>query len=148
MQEHLHSSRALLDRGLFRHVLEPEFLHSFQEHWRFVAAGVGEDRLAAGREELRYENSKGSGVLTFVEDIRGEDQVEGPETLHARFAPLEGRHLRFQIQVRAGVVDRKVEGSLVVIGSEYARAPGQRQDGRQSDAAPQLDGVGTRKVAS
>jgi hypothetical protein len=35
-----------------------------------------------------------------------------------------------------------------VIGREHARAPGERQDGRQSDTAPQLDGVDARKVAS
>ena len=148
MQEHLHSSRALLDCGLFHRDFEPAFLHSFQKDRRFVAAGVGEDRLAAGRQELRYEIGEGGGVLALVQYICGEYQIEGPETLQARFAPVEGGDLRFQVQVRAGIVDRKVEGGLVVVGREHARAPGQRQDGRQSDAAPQLDGVGARKVAS
>ena len=125
----------------------PRSLHSFQEDRRFVAAGVGEDRLATGREELRYEISQSSGVLALVEDVGGENQVEGPDTLYVRFAPVEGGDIRFQVQVRAGVVGGKVEGGLVMVCREYSCAAGERQDGGQPDTAPKLDGTVSRKVA-
>ena len=60
-----------------------------EEDWRFVTAGVGEDRLTAGREQLRYEVGEGGSVLTLVEDVRGEDQVVGSHTHCIRFAPIE-----------------------------------------------------------
>ena len=68
--------------------------------------------------------------------------------LYIRFAPVEeGSYLRLQVQVRAGVVGGEVEGGPVVIGREYTCAAGESEDGGQSDAAPKLDGAGTRKVA-
>jgi len=66
MQEHLHPSRAVFDRDLFQRVLEPDFLHFLEKDRRFVAAGVGEDRLPAWCEKLRYEAGEGSGILAFV----------------------------------------------------------------------------------
>jgi len=51
------------------------------------------------------------------------------------------------VQVRAGVVDGEVEGGLVVVCRQYSCAAGEREEGRQPDAAPKLDGAGTRKVA-
>jgi len=147
VQEHHYLSRNYLYRHFLCHVLETLLLHSFQKVWRFVAAGVGDNRLTASRKELRHEGGQGSGVLALVEDIRGDDQVEGPDALWVRFAPVEGGDLRFQIQVRAGVVDRKVEGGLVMVCGEYSCAADERQDGRQSDTAPQLDGLDTSEFA-
>jgi hypothetical protein len=147
VQEHLYTSRRLLDGDLFRCILEPVSLHSFQKDRRFVTAGVGEDRLAAGRKELRYEVSESKGVLTLVEDVSGEDQVERPNTLYVRFAPVEGGDLRFQVQVSADVVGREVEGGLVVVRSEDFGALGVREYSGQPDAAPQLDNARTPKMA-
>ena len=148
MQEYLHPSRALLDGDLLRCIAEPETLHGFQEDRGFVTAGVGEDHLlAAGREQPRYEASEGGGVLSLVEHVRGEDHVEGPDTSYVWFAPVECGDLRFQFQVGAGVVGRKVEGGLVVVCGEYPCPAGECDDGRQPDAAPELDGTGAGKVA-
>src|SRR5215204_5791229 len=63
VQEHLDSPRALLDRGLLCRVLKALLFHSVQKDRRFVAAGVGEDRLAAWREELRDEISEAEAFL-------------------------------------------------------------------------------------
>ncbi len=147
MQENLHRFRTLLHRRFLDRVLEPEILHSFQKDWCFVAAGVGEDRLAARREQLRHELGECSGILTLVEDVGGENEVEGPDTLYVRFAPVEEDRIRFQVQVRAGIVGGEVEGGLVVVCREYACAADEREDGGQPDAATKLDGAGTRKVA-
>ncbi len=121
---------------------------SLQKDRRFVTAGVGEDRLAAWREQLRYEVGEGGCVLTLVEDVRGEDQVERPDTLYVRFAPVEEGDLRFQVQVSAGVVGREVEGGLVVVRSEDFGALGEREYGGQPDAAPQLDNALAPKISS
>jgi len=147
VKEHLHASRALLDGGLFRRVHEPESLHSFQEDRGFGTAGVGEDRLAAGREQFRYEVGEGGGVLALVEDVRGENQIEGPKILCFWFAPVEQDRIRFKVQIRADIVGRKVDGGLVVVCRAYPRAAGEREHGGQPNAAPQLDGAGTGKVA-
>jgi hypothetical protein len=147
VQEHLHTSRRLLDGDLFRCILETESFHNFQKDRRFVTAGVGEDRLAAGRKELRYEVSESNCVLTLVEDIRGEDQVEGPHTPYVRFAPVEDGDLRFLVQVSVCVVGREVEGSLVVVRSKDFGAVGERKYGWQPDAAPQLDNALAPKIS-
>jgi len=108
----------LLDGDLFRSVLETLLLHLLQEDRRFVAAGVGDDRFAAGRKELRYEVRQGGGVIALVEDVRREDQVEGPLPPYVRLAPVEDGDLWFQTQVRAGIIGGEVEGGLVVVCRE------------------------------
>ena len=137
----------MLDRSLLRGILESQVLHGLQEDRRFVTAGVGEDRLATWRQEFRYEVSEDRGVLTLVEDIRGENEVEHPDTLCVRFAPVEKGRIRFPVQVRDGVVGGKVEGSIVMVCRQYSCAAGEREDCGQPDAAPKLDGAGTLKVA-
>ena len=147
VQEHLHRSRRLLDGDLLRYILETESLHSFQKDRRFVAAGVGEDRLASGRKQLRYEVSEGRGVLTLVENVRGKDQVEDTNTRYVRPAPVESGDLRLQTQVRTGIIGREVEGGLVVVRSKDFGALGECKYGGQPDAAPQLDNARTPKIA-
>src|SRR5215204_742349 len=147
VEEHLHTSRRLLDGDLFSCILEVASFHSFQGDRRLVTARGGEDRLAAGRKELRYEVSESNCVLTLVEDVRGEDQVEGPHALYVRFAPVEDGDLRFLVQVSAGVVGREVESGLVVVRSKDFGALGEREYGGQPDAAPQLDNARTPKIA-
>jgi hypothetical protein len=147
VQENLHPTRGLLDDDLFRCILEPVSLHSFKKDRRFVTAGIGEDRLTAGREQLWYEVGEGSSVLTLVEDVRGEDQVVGSNTPCIRFAPVQNCDFRFSAEVRAGIVGCEIEGGLVVVCSEDFGALVEREYGGQPDAAPQLDGVSTRKVA-
>ncbi len=89
MQEHLDHSRILLHRLVLDRVPEPEALHRLQKYRRFVAAGVGEECLSAGREELGCQVGEGLGVLAFVEHVGGENEVEGPDTLDLRLAPVE-----------------------------------------------------------
>ena len=147
MQEHLHLSRRLLDGDLLSRVFKAPLLYRPEEHRRLVTAGIGEDRLAAWREQLRYEVGESGCVLSLVEDVRGEDQIERPDTLHVRFAPVEKGDLRFQAQVRAGVVGREVEGCLVVIRSKDIGAFGEREYGGESDAASELDGAYSPKTS-
>src|SRR5215203_4276971 len=148
VQEHLDSPRALLDRGLLCRVLKALLFHSVQKDRRFVAAGVGEDRLAAWREELRDEISEGRGVLALVQDICGDNELEGAHAPDLRLPPVESEYLRFQIEIRAGVVGRKLQCGLVVVCSQDFGAPGECHSGREPDAAPELDSADTRKVAS
>ncbi len=147
MQKHFYPPRALLDRGLFRRVPEPECLHRFEKDRRFVAAGVGEERLPAGCEELGYQVGEGCGVLALVEHVGGEDEVEGSKTTDVRRAPVEEGRAGFRGQVSAGVVGGEVEGGLVMVRGEYGGAPGERDDGGQPDAAPKLDSSRPIKVA-
>src|SRR5919107_1562236 len=127
VQEYLHISTSLLHCRFRYHDFEALFLHRPKEDWRFVTAGICEDRLSAGRKQLRYEVGQGGCVLTFVEDVRGEDQVESSPTRYARLAP--------------------VESGLVVVRSKYFGALGKRKYGGQPDAAPQLDNARTPKVS-
>jgi hypothetical protein len=99
-------------------------LHCLQKVRRLVAAGIGEDGLRAGSEELRYQVGEGLGVLTFVEDVGGEYEVEGSDTLDVRRAPVEEGRIRLPTQVGAGVVGREVEGRLVMVRRQYCRAAG------------------------
>jgi hypothetical protein len=148
MQEHLHTSSRLFDGDLFRCILESASLHSVQKDRRLVTAGVGEDRLAVWCEQLRYEVGESDCVLTLVEDVRAEDQIERPDTLYVRFAPVEKGDFRFQVQVSAGVVGCEVEGGLVVVRSEDFGALGEREDCGQPDATPQLDNAPAPKSSS
>ena len=147
MEEDLHPSRRLLDGGLFRFILEPVSLHSFQKDPRLVTARVGEDRLTAGREQLWYEAGEGSSIRTLVEDVRGKDQVEGSHTRYVRLAPVESGNLRFLVQVSAGVVGCEVEGGLVVVRSKDIGALGEREYCGQPDAAPQFDNACIPKIS-
>jgi hypothetical protein len=147
VQEHLYLPRVLLHRHVFRRVLESQSLHRLEEDRSFVAARVGEDRLAARREKPGYEIRQGRGVLAFVEDVRGENEVEGTHTLYVRLAPVESGGLRLQVQVRSGVMGREFEGSLVVVCREDFRTAGEGGDGWKSDTAPKLDGARPGEVA-
>ena len=147
MQEHLYSSRTLLYRRFLCHVVEAQSLHRLEEDRSFVPARVGEDRFAAGREQVRYEAGEGGGIFALVKDVCGEDQVEGPHTPYVRLAPVENGDLRFQAQVRAGVVGGEVEGRFVVVRSEDFGAAGESEDGGKADATSELDGAGTGEVA-
>ena len=147
MQENLYRSRALLYRRILCRVLEPASFHSFQKDRRFVATGIGDNRLAAWREEPRYEVSEGGGVLALVENIRSDNQVEGPQTPYVRFAPVEAGDLRFQIKVRAGIEGCEIEGGPVVVCREHSCAAGECRNGGKPDTAPQLDGVPAPQIA-
>jgi hypothetical protein len=147
VQEYLHISTSLLHCRLRYHDFEALFLHRPKEDWRFVTTGICEDRLSAGRKQLRYEVGEGGCVLTFVEDVRGEDQVESSPTRYARLAPVESGDLRFLVQVSVGVVSCELEGGLVVVRSKDFGALGERKYGGQPDAAPQLDNARTPKVS-
>jgi hypothetical protein len=147
VQEHPHISISLLHSRFHYHGFEALFLHRLEEDRRFVTAGIGEDRLAAGRKQLWYEVSEGGCVLTLVEYVRGKDQVEGPYTRYVRLAPVENRDLRFLVQVSAGVVGCEVEGGLVMVRSKDIGALGEREYGGQPDTAPQFDNERTPKIS-
>jgi hypothetical protein len=129
MQEHPHLARALLDRNLFHGVLEAVPFHSPQINERFVAAGVSEDRLSNGGEQLRYQIGEGHGVLAFVEHVRGEDEIEHFQALDIRRAPVEEGRIGFAVQVGAGVVGGEFQGGLVVVRGKYRGAAGEGDDG-------------------
>jgi hypothetical protein len=97
VQDHLHPSPTLLDRDLLRHVLEPAFFHSLEEDRHLIAAGVGEDRLPAGIEELRHQVGEGRCVLAFVEDVGGENEAEGSQTFDFGRAPVEEGRVGFEV---------------------------------------------------
>ena len=137
----------MLDDDLLGPIFETLLLHLPEEDGPFVAAGIGEDRLAGRREQPWYEVGEGGCVLTLVEDVRGKDQVEGPHTLYVRFAPVEDGDLRLEVQVSAGVMCREVEGGLVVVRSKDIGVLGERDNGGQPDAAPQLDNALTPKIS-
>ena len=137
----------MLDGDLFRRIFVALLLHRPKEDWRFVTAGVSEDRLTTGREQLWYEVGEGSNILTLVEDVRGENQVKGFHTRYLRLAPLENRDLRFSFEVREGIVGCEIEGGLVVVRSKYFGALGKRKYGGQPDAAPQLDNARIPKIS-
>src|SRR5829696_5492574 len=147
VQEHLHTSRRLLDRYLLLPIFETLLLHRPKEDRRFVTAGIGEDRLAARREQLWYEVGESGCVLTLVEDVRGEEQVETTHARYVRLAPVENRDFRFLVQVSAGVVGCEVESGLVVVGSKDIGALGEREYGGQPDTAPQFDNECTPKIS-
>jgi hypothetical protein len=147
MQEHLHPPRALLDRDLFQRVLEPMFLHRLEKDRRFVSAGVGEDRHPTGPEEPGHQIGEGSGILAFVEDVGGEDEVERSHAPNVRRAPVEEGRIWLPAQVHAGVVGREVEGCLVVVCRQHRCTAVERNESRQPDAASQLDDSCPIKVA-
>ncbi len=129
MQEHLHVFRALFNHHILRKVLEPAPLHRPQKDRRFVAAGVGEDRLPTWHEELRYQICECRCVLAFVEHVGGENEVESSDTLDLRRAPVEEGRIWLPAEVIAGIVGGEVEGGLVVVRRQYRRAAGERDDG-------------------
>lgn len=147
MQEYLHVFRASFNHHILRKILKPVSLHRPQKVRRFVAAGVGEERLSAWREELRYQVGEGLGVLAFVEHVGGENEVESSDTPDVRRAPVEEGRIWLPTQVLTGIVGGEIEGGLVVVCRQYRRAAGERDDGGQTDAAPEFDGAGTSKVA-
>jgi len=146
VKEHRHLPRGLLHRRILYCVLESQSLHRFQEDRRFITSGVGEDHLAAGREELRREIREGGGVLALVEDVRGDNEVEAPHTPDLGLAPVEDGDVWPQAKVRTGVVGRELEGRLVVVRREDLCAAGEGCDGWKSDTAPEFDGASSSKV--
>jgi hypothetical protein len=148
VHQHPDPSPALLHHYDLRRVLEPPLLHQLEEQRRVLAPGVGEDGLAARREQLGHEIREGRSAPPLVEHVCGEDEVEGPEPLHVGRVPVEERGLRFPVQVRPGVVDREVEGGFVVVGREDSCATCEGGDGGEPDAAAELDGAPAGQVSA
>jgi hypothetical protein len=146
MHHHPDLSSALLHHHAPGRVLEPALLNQPEEQWRVLAPGVGEDGLAARREQLGHEIRERWNAPPLVEHVGGEDEVEGPEPLHVGRVPVEERGLRFQAQVRPGVVDREVEGGFVVVGREDSCATREGGNGGEPDAAAELDGAPAGQV--
>jgi hypothetical protein len=137
VQEHRHLPLSLFHRHALRRVLEPPLLHQLQKLWRVPAARVGEDGLAARREQRGDEIREGGGVTPLVENVCGGNEVEGPRALWV--VPVEERGLRLAAEVRPGVMGREFEGAFVVVGRENSSAAREGNDGGEPDAAPELD---------
>jgi hypothetical protein len=120
---------ALLHFHALRRVLESTVFHKLQKHRRVVAPGVGENCLAARCEQLGDEARQGGDVPGLVEHVGGDNEVEGSEVLRVRRVPVEVRNLRLSVELGEGVVERKIEGCLVVVGSEDLRACVEGNDG-------------------
>jgi hypothetical protein len=141
VHQHLDPSPTLLHPHALRPVLESAVLHQLEKRRRGLASGVGEQGLAVRREQLGDEIREGRGVPPLVEHVGGEDTFEGSEALRLRRVPVEERGLRLAAQVRPGVVGGEVEGGLVVVRRENFGAAGESDDGREPDAATELDGA-------
>jgi hypothetical protein len=148
VHQHPDPSPALLHHYALRRVLEPPLPHQLEEQRRVLAPGVGEDGLAARREQLGHEIREGRSAPSLVEHVGGENQVEGPEPLHVGRVPVEERGLRFPAQVRPGVVDREVEGGFVVVSRENFCATREGGEGGEPDAAAELDGAPAGQVSA
>ncbi len=146
MHQHPDPSPALLHHYALRRVLEPPLPHQLEEQRRVLAPGVGEDGLAARREQRGDDIREGRNAPPLVEHVGGEDEVEGPEPLHVGRVPVEERGLRLPAQVRPSVVDREVEGGFVVVGRENSCAAREGDDGGEPDAAAELDGAPAGQV--
>ncbi len=146
MQQHRDPPPALIHHDALRRVLEPPLIHQLEEQRGVLAPGVGEDGLAAWREQLGHELRESQSAPPLVEHVGGEDEVEGPEPLQVGGVPVEERYLRLQANIRPGVVDREVEGCLVVVGRENLCAAREGGDGGEPDAAAELDGAPAGKV--
>ena len=78
-----------------------------------------------GASSRRYEVGEGGRVLTLVEDVRSEDEVEASRYPLCPVRASRGwRRSGSQVQVSAGVVGGEVEGGLVVVRSEDFCAAG------------------------
>ena len=146
MHEHRYSSPALLHQCALRRVLESSRLHLLEEQRRVPAPGVGENGLAAWREQPGHEIREGRYAPPLVEQVGAQDEFEGPEPLHDGGVPVEERSLRFQAKVRPGVMEREVEGCFVVVGRENPCATPEGCDGGEPYAAAELDGAPAGKV--
>jgi hypothetical protein len=89
--QHLNLSLALLHQHILHRVLEPPLLHQLEKQRGVLAPGVGEDGLAARREQPGYEVREGQNAPLLVEHVGCEDEVEGPEALRLRRVPVEER---------------------------------------------------------
>jgi hypothetical protein len=118
----------LLHFHTLRRALEPTVFHPLQEHRCVVAPGVGENDLAALCEQLGDEVRQGRDVAGLVEHVGGENEVEGSEVFRVRRVPVQVRSRRLSAEVRPGVIERKSEGCLVVVGSEDLRAGAEGRD--------------------
>jgi hypothetical protein len=132
---------ALLHQHVLCCVLESSFTHQPEEQRRVLAPGVGEQGLAARGEQLRHEIREGHNAPPLVEYVGSEDEVEGSQRPRLWRVPVEERGLWCAAQVRAGVVDREVEGGSVVVGRENPCAARESDEGGEPDAAAELDGA-------
>jgi hypothetical protein len=117
MDQDPNSPPSLLHFHALRRVLESTVFHKLEEHRCFVAPGVSENDLAARCEQLGDEARQGRDVPGLVEHVGGDNEVEGSEVLRVRRVPVEVRNLRLSAELGEGVVERKIEGRLVVVGS-------------------------------
>jgi hypothetical protein len=114
-------------------------LHQLEKRRRLPAPGIGEDGLAVRCEQFWDEMRESRSVPPLVEYVGGEYEIEVSETFRIRRVPVEERGLGLALQVRPGVVGGEIEGGLVVVGRENSCATSEGDDGREPDAAAELD---------
>jgi hypothetical protein len=141
VHSHLNTSPALIHHYAPRRRPKSPFLHQLEKQWRVLAPGVGEQGLAARGEQLGDEVREGRGVPPLVEHVGGEDAFEGSEALRLRRVPVEECRLWLPVQVRLRVMGGESEGGPVVVRPENLSAACEGDDGREADAAAELDGV-------
>ena len=146
MHQHPDLPSALLHYHFLRRVVEIPCLHQLKKQGRVLAPRVGEEGLAARREQPGGEAREGRGVAMLVEHVGGEHEVEASEAPRIRHVPVDERRLQLAAQVRSGIVEGEVEGGLVVVGRENLRAAGAGDDAREPDTAAELDGALASKV--
>jgi hypothetical protein len=129
MDQNPHPSPGLLHFHALRLVLESPSLHQPQKHRCVGALGIGENGLATRREQRGDEVRQDRDVARLVEHVGGENEVEGSEVFRLRRVPVEERRLRLLAEVGPGVMNRKIEGGIVVVGRENLRAAGEGRDG-------------------
>ncbi len=149
MHQHLSdTSPALVHHHALRRNPESLFPHQLKKKWRALAPGTSEDGLAARGEQPGDEVREGQGIPPLVEHVGGEDAFEGSEALRLRRAPVKESSLWLLAQVRPGVVGGEIEGGLVVVRRENLSAACESDDGREPDAATELDGALASQIFS
>ena len=146
MQEHLHLRSVLANQVFFRREPEAQIIHSLYKCRGARPAGVGEEDLASSREESRHQSSQHRRVTRLVEHVRRENEVESPEGLRLRRAPVEEGGVEVMSGVQTSIVGDEVQSGLVVIRREDPRASCKCHHRREPDAAAEFDGSNAREV--
>lgn len=140
MYQHRHITLPGTDERLLRRHSKPPLLHLREKSGRGKAPRIGYQGTGVRLQKLRDQASEQRAVAALVEYVCGVDDVKGALKLpEPRLAPIQKARLRLPSQIDPGVVQRKVQGGLVVVRRQRVGTAFERGDRRQTDPAPQLD---------
>ncbi len=129
-------------RGNGRHLgvldLPARRLCAREERGGVSAARIGDQRFAARRDGRREERQQRARVAFLVEDVGGEDQVEGQSTDAARRKPVQDRGIDVQA-VRCSVPPEQIDAFHGPVGRTHLRAHESGCERRQAQTAPELE---------